>query len=67
MGKQKNNRNIYILGVEDLKKIKAGYRYQFNQIRHPDNRALSKLGSINNAMLTKIDNNEFTNGRIIAE
>lgn len=63
----KNSENLYILGVENLKKIKAGYKYVFNQIRHPDNRAWSKLGGINNAKLITIDKNEFCNGKIVRE
>lgn len=37
---------------------------KLNQIRHPDNRAWTRLGSIDNAGLFEIDKNKYTNGII---
>ena len=61
--------HIYILGAMETNKINKDFvdnynKNKLNQIRHPDNRAWTKLGSIDNAGLFEIDKNKYKNGII---
>ena len=61
--------HIYILGAMEPNKINKDFvdnynKNKLNQIRHPDNRAWTKLGSIDNAELSEIDKNKYKNGVI---
>lgn len=61
--------HIYILGAMEPNKINKDFvdnynKNKLNQIRHPDNRAWTKLGSIDNAGLFEIDKNKYKNGII---
>ena len=62
-------KHIYILGAMKTNKINKDFvdnynKNKLNQIRHPDNRAWTKLGSIDNAELFEIDKNKYENGVI---
>lgn len=57
--KFKEAKILYILGVQDNKKIKKVDKYNMNQIRHPDNRAWTNLGTIDNARLLEVDKELF--------
>ena len=65
--KIKSSSTIYILGVNDATKIDKDYKFNKNQIRHPDNRAWTRLGGIENAKLFEIDKNKFINNGYIQE
>ncbi len=61
--------HIYILGAKDPNKINKDFvdnynKNKLNQIRHPDNRAWTKLGNIDNAGLFEIDKDKYKNGVI---
>ena len=55
------------MGVNDATKIDKDYKFNKNQIRHPDNRAWTRLGGIENAKLFEIDKNKFINNGYIQE
>lgn len=61
---KKKSQNLYILTVADKNKISSNFNYT-DKIRHPDNRAWSKLGGIKNAKLTPINKNRFFDNCII--
>lgn len=52
--KIKEHNSVYILNAEDETKITFA-KYNKWQIRHPDNRAWTRLGSIENAKLQKVE------------
>lgn len=67
--KIENAQHIYILGAKEQNKINKDFvdnynKNKLNQIRHPDNRAWTRLGSIDNAGLFEIDKNKYKNGII---
>lgn len=67
--KIENAQHIYILGAKEPNKINKDFvdnynKNKLNQIRHPDNRAWTRLGSIDNAGLFEIDKNKYKNGII---
>lgn len=58
--------HIYILGAKEQNKINKDFvdnynKNKLNQIRHPDNRAWTRLGSIDNARLFEIDKDKYKN------
>lgn len=67
--KIENAQHIYILGAKEQNKINKDFvdnynKNKLNQIRHPDNRAWTRLGSIDNAKLFEIDKDKYKNGVI---
>lgn len=64
--KIENAQHIYILGAKEQNKINKDFvdnynKNKLNQIRHPDNRAWTRLGSIDNAGLFEIDKDKYKN------
>lgn len=52
-----NHKSVYILNA----KVNINNKYNKMQIRHPDNRAWTRLGGIKNAKLQKININQYLN------
>ena len=54
-----NNCTIYILTIKDKGKIVPTYNYNEKRIRHPDNRAWTRLGGISNVKIREVNKNEY--------
>lgn len=55
-----NGCKLFILTIEDESKKNPNYKnYNNKQIRHPDNRAWTRLGGISNAKILEVDKKEY--------